>query len=109
MEKERVAKGKTYWTLTTYQGEIAAIETIDVNLPNDIENFKAGNYFPTKEEALNMIRKLNAVLKGADVIEMPSEEEIKSLFTCDYDSIYSCVFNSGRKDGIEWLKSKIMK
>ena len=104
MEKnQRVPKGEKYWyidtTLTVYT---------DFNYTDyDEERMDIGNCFATKEEAESMARKLRAVLKGADVVEMPSNkiivEEALRRYTKTND-LY-CAF----KNGADWLKSKIVK
>ena len=69
------------------------------------------------KEAESMARKLRAVLKGADVIEIPpyekeviaSEEIYRQK---DYDKGDYCHEQSflwGFQKGVDWLKSKIVK
>lgn len=78
-ERTRVPKGEKYWFLA-----YDSIRDKGINvLPSeeeccivDFNRCELGNYFHTKEEAESMARKLRAVLKGADVIEVPSEEEV---------------------------------
>lgn len=72
MTKTRVPKGEEYWHIGQW-GDI--LMTSEEDSPIDDWLFQCGNYFRTKDEAEAMAKKLRAVLKGADVIEMPSEEE----------------------------------
>lgn len=119
MEKTRVPKGKKYWFLA-----YDSIRDKGINvLPSeeeccivDFNRCELGNYFHTKEEAESMARKLRAVLAGADVIEMPSEEEIKEIrydrfrksgFTENFEP-YD-IFYGGFYDCIDYLSSKIVK
>lgn len=73
MEKTRVPINTDYWWISHGLG---VHFQMDNRMPFDDDCFEAGNYFHTKEEAELMARKLRAVLKGADVIEMPGEEEM---------------------------------
>lgn len=72
MKKTRVNKGEKYWFINSF-GEV--VSKTESGVIDDAKRFEAGNYFSTKEEAESMANKLRAVLDGADVIEMPSEEE----------------------------------
>lgn len=81
--------------------------------------FLLGNYFHTKEEAESMARKLRAVLNGAEVIEMPSEEEIRRYANSVIYQPSDCnrhihayevvAYARGVEKGVEYLKSKIVK
>lgn len=110
MEKIRVKKGERYWWIRLYNG-IDACADCDYRREFSTANYNDSNYFATKEEAEAIARKIRAVLKGADVIEMPSEEEMLGEIPiiddpCDY-------IGPGRRLGwrecFEWLKSKIVK
>lgn len=82
MSKTRVKNGEKYWFINTNaaQTNMWADWDMEGNYPSiDKARLKNGNYFNTKEDAEVCARKLRAVLKGADVIEMPSEEEIESV------------------------------
>lgn len=72
-KKQRVKKGETYWFITSL---LDVQQNWDWCTNIERNRFERGNYFNTKEEADAMVSKLRAVLKGADVIEMPSEDEI---------------------------------
>lgn len=119
MEKTRVSKGENYWCID--RGLDVGANT-DVNNYFDEVMFRVGNYFHTKEEAESVARKLRAVLKGADVIEMPSEEEIEDAMKTSVTESIMCVapyesFTPKATDllecawlkGAEWVKSKIVK
>lgn len=120
MEKTRVSKGENYW----YIDEFGRVQSCTDNYEPypSLVRFKTGNYFLTKEEAKSMAHKLNAVLKGADVIETPSEEEISKQATDiawnrqdDYydeeGNVIQCYGEcyDSAKDMYKWLKSKIVK
>lgn len=75
-----------------------------------------GDCFSTKEEADAMVNKFKAVLQGADVIEMPSEEDITDkIFSTTGEvvgpegeiTVFHCMKIS--KKVLEWIKSKIIK
>lgn len=69
---ERVMKGEEYYTINI----CGVIEShVELYMSFDNSCYESGNYFITSEQALAMIEKLKKVLKGADVIEMPSEED----------------------------------
>lgn len=120
MEKTRVKKGEPYWFVDI---DGRAWDRYERNEVMDSVLFDTDNYFHTKEEAERMCKKFLAVLKGADVIETPSEEEIETYKKtleypptpgCDYmervvteTSNYS--YLHGFQLGINWLKSKIVK
>ena len=70
MEKTRVPKGEKYWFINCF-GEV--VSTTEQGIIDNYYRFNVGNYFHTKEEANTMTRKLRAVLKGTDVIEISSE------------------------------------
>lgn len=73
---ERVKKGEKYWHIGQW-GDI--LMDYEGGSPIDDWLFQYGNYFATEEQAESMSKKLRAVLNGADVIEMPSEEEMHSI------------------------------
>lgn len=121
MEKKRVPYGEKFWFIRT-DGRI--------NYGREYEDlycnafFNCGNYFHTKEEAERMKRLFDAVLNGADVIQMPSEEEIKLAsneeINCwceegdphqyvDCDICATPVYRKMFIKGANWLKSKITK
>lgn len=126
---------KTYWTIdnTGYVFEI-----YDQNYSTDNMRYEIGNYFATQDQAEEMAKKLKAVLKGADVIEMPNEKEMleaRPTFPMFDDDKFAkeaaeeyCANNGlpagacasqishghncmyeGFLAGVNWLKSKIIK
>lgn len=108
MEKTRVPKGEKYWYINDC---LYVSEGYERGICISEVHFIKSNYFHTKEEAEAMARKLRAVLKGADVIEMPSEDDMLGAIPiiddpCDY-------IGPGRRLGwsecYTWLKSKIVK
>lgn len=105
---ERVNKGEKYWFIDP---NLRVRYTIDTNLFVDDDFFTIGNYFHTEEEAEAMAHKLRAVLKGADVIEMPSERDIKAVAIrhCGPLAQWSGSTVDAFIDCAEWLKSKIVK
>ena len=115
MEKTRVNKGERYWIVLLTGNGCRVIEAREGEVTsskptlND-ECYEFGNYFHTREEAESMANKLRAVLKGADVIEMPSEEEYEKIIP---QRICSDEFASGEDNGYwngyNYLKSKIVK
>lgn len=75
---ERVEKGEKYYVLLMDKFGIYPLGHRDYRQQSDELLFEAGNYFHTKEEAEAMASKLRAVLAGAEVIEMPSEEKLEA-------------------------------
>ena len=115
MEKKRVERGEQYWFASLYSGE--GLLTINEESDFDEVNITVGNCFSTKAEAESMAKKLRAVFNGADVIEMPSEEEIvdaaeEHVEACDEEG-YPYADDEDAKaafgNGVAWLKSKIIK
>ena len=116
---ERVKKGEKYWFVEVFAFSPFVESCTEINSIGDDNRFNCGNYFHNRKEAELMARKLRAVLKGADVIEMPSAEEIKQYAdTAIYNPkdgdrrVHTCEvisYASGIENGIEWLKSKIVK
>lgn len=99
MSMERVKKGRKYYYI---DDRMFILECIETGSPIDDARYKVGNYFHSPHKLSDMSFKLEKVLKGADVIEMPSEEEINhqsELYT------YPPLF----KAAINWLESKIVK
>lgn len=90
---------------------------MDVRDTIDDDCYELGNYFHTEEEAESCVRKLCAVLNGASVIKVPSEEEISresdySAHKMDIDdgeTPNSGLYWRGWGDAVRWLKSKIVK
>ena len=72
MEKKRVEKGENYYYINAF-GEVAFDIDYHIGIAN--QNYEIGNYFRSKESAEAMVSKLYAVFAGADVIQMPSEED----------------------------------
>jgi hypothetical protein len=117
MEKTRVPYGERYWYLVFFGGEVLIYSNTERNFTDDNQHFAMGNYFYTKEEAESMARKLRAVLNGAEVIEMPSEEECTNAADEHIELCSEECFPYQNEDearaafcnGIDWLKSKIVK
>lgn len=122
MKKTRVPYGEKFWFIRTDGRINYGLEYEDLYCK---DFFDCGNYFATKEEAEQAARKIRAVFAGADVIEMPSEEEIKK--SVDYIAS-ECVaeptgwieelqrpelsfkdLKDAIVEGINLLKSKIVK
>lgn len=122
---ERVENvGKYYFINNLFEVE----SDYDCRFDTDNIRFDTDNYFTIEEQAEDMARKIRAVLKGADVIEMPSEDEILKAARerTERHSIaevelhkglgklygYSRIENAETvsfKAGVEYLKSKIIK
>lgn len=115
MKKTRVNKGEIYfyiWTDCYLNFEVHYATDFWDKLNND--DFEKGNYFHTAEEAGQMIHKLRAVLKGADVIEMPSEKDAEfesnkllELSGHDGDERTEDAYLDGFADCLHWLESKV--
>lgn len=78
-------------------------------------DYANGNYFNTKEEAEAMADKIRKVLNGADVIEMPSEEDFYNeefktnhYFIAKDGAAVVGAHQTGFKHCYDWLKSKIV-
>lgn len=69
---ERVKEGEVYWYID-FSGIWYVDYLTDLGDEDNITHYITGNYFHTKEEAESMIYKFKAVLKGAEMIEMPSD------------------------------------
>lgn len=111
---ERVKKGEKYWYVICDCDGFYIGEWTDNRCGGDNALFELGNYFATKEEAEAMANKLRAVLKGAEVIELPSEEEIWDEANKRYPRRWSGDRENSEKfdvfmDGAEWLKSQLTK
>lgn len=108
MSKTRVPKGEKYWFIN---------ENFDIEYDYeqysicDDRRFDLDNYFITEEKAQVVAKKLRAVLKGADVIEMPSEEEYEKIIPqrigCSDE--FAAGEGNGYWHGYNYLKSKIVK
>lgn len=122
MEKERVKKGNHYFWIDYYGNEFGVFMDTDWRMKCSNERYESGNYFLSSDDANKAVSKLRAVLKGADVIEMPSDEDMKQ----NIENISRSVQKSyGESDGVydapigacldsavkvvEYLKSKIVK
>lgn len=104
MEKTRVPYGESYWWINSVY---AVCEDKDWNTSTVKASYKAGNYYKTKEEAEAMARKLRAVLKGAEVIEMPSEEELKEIPIKKVEGdAYIDAYFTGVMDILDWIKHR---
>ncbi|MCQ2166400.1 MAG: hypothetical protein MJY49_03075 [Bacteroidales bacterium] len=78
MKKTRLPRMKKYWYIQIEEDSVCVNWDVDNHNASANEDFERGNYFHTKEDAEAMIEKLRKVLAGADVIEIPSEEDIVS-------------------------------
>lgn len=109
MKKTKVIYGDSYW-IVDIDGNVR--DRDDWRGVIDSRLRKIGNYFTSKEEAEEMASKLRAVFAGADVIEMPSEEEMlkaRPTFPMEYDPWDAKNIREGFESCYEWLKEKIMK
>ena len=111
MKKKRVEFGEDYYFI-----DITTQICCGCELHSGIESklFDAGNYFTTKGEAEACVRKLRAVLAGADVIQLPSENEINqaSVWNAyDHDGDLDYIDCEAERfiDGVNYLKSRIIK
>lgn len=122
MGKTRVPKGKHYFWIDYYGNEFGVFMDTDWRMECSNERYESGNYFLSSDDANKAVSKLRAVLKGAEVIEMPSEEEIKASQGRIEDEvvfnirdangsqlIYCNAINKGAELMADWLKSKIVK
>lgn len=108
---ERVRKGERYWYL---RGNLEVAPAEETDSIFDRSAYLNLDYFHTKEEAESMLKKLRAVLKGADVIEMPSEEEIaEKINECGFrigkELTDVIIASAGALEMANYLKSKIVK
>lgn len=108
---ERVKKGEKYWWIQVNCYDIVLQSRIESGSFEDDSLYKQGNYFASYEDAEVMARKLRIVLKGADVIEMPSEEEIKERLNMIIPTqpVEPWCVEGYCKHIIEFIKSKIVK
>lgn len=101
---ERVKKGEEYWFIDRDGGILWRYEAYSCQ---DDMMFDCNNYFHTKEEVESMVRKIRAVFKGAEVIEMSSEDElrgfVKGVGKVSEETAYVLM------KYYRWLKSKIVK
>lgn len=112
MKATRVKKFEKYWMIDS---DLMLVHFIDDRKRCSNTDFANGNYFNTKEEAEAMADKIRKVLNGADVIEMPSDEDItEKIFNTTGDvvgregeiTVSHCMKTA--KIVVEWLKSKIV-
>ena len=114
---ERVKKGEKYWFVEVFAFSPFVESCTEFNSIGDDNRFYCGNYFHNRKEAELMARKLRAVLKGADVIEMPKyveefnagEEIYIQKGYSDGEYCHKQSFCWGFQEGIEWLKSQLTK
>lgn len=115
---ERLNKGEKYWFIS---GLFTVEARCEAHSIMDAELLKVNNYFPASEYTPKMVdeiaKKLRAVLNGADVIDMPSEEECETFavelareeaFVCETFSTRADWRMSSRMT-VDWLKTKIVK
>lgn len=112
---KRVKEGEKYWYIGWQTHGYYIGHTIDIRSIWDDKKAGFHNYFHTREEAESMVRKLRAVLKGADVIKMPSKNEVDDIVWDHahkggyaHDRCYP-IFRDGWETCYEWLKGKIIK
>lgn len=110
---KRVKKGEKYWFI---YDRFEVSFSIEDNSPISNKHFETNNYFHTKEEAEAMAKKIRKVLNGAEVIKMPSEEDVynKEFKTNPYffgkdGADVVCAHQEGFNHCFEWFKSKIVK
>lgn len=106
---ERVLRGDDYYYF--YHNSLFICVDCDFRNTIDDARYEIGNYFRTKEEAEAMAEKIRKVLEGADVIEMPSEGDIKAIAIrhCGPLAQWSGSTVDAFIECAEWLKSKIVK
>ena len=112
---QRVKKGCHYFWIDYRDGFRIHADT-DWRQECSTTRFEKGNYFLSTDEAEKVVSKLRAVLKGADVIEMPSEEDFYNeefktnhyFFAKDGAAVVGA-HQIGFKHCYDWLKSKIVK
>lgn len=111
--------GQKYYSAALIDGDFYTIEKFDTRGFSNNTAYDIGNYFHTKDDAKQVCDKLRAVLRGADVIETPSNEEtIASREQCMKDDVrtrfgnilcYNDFYVKGWMACLEWFKSKILK
>ena len=105
---ERVKKGERYWSIvfdSLFNDDGFCVIYYYEGLVDDVFSeirFKRHNYFSSKEEAELMANKLRAVLKGADVIKMPSIYDVTVRLEDYVPDWYIIKF-------YHWLESKLIK
>lgn len=113
---KRVEKGERYWCVGGDMNPIEAIAGFDWAM--DTLRFEAGNCFKDYHECFVMCNKLRHVLAGADVIQMPSEDELKQkadehalsvFYKYNDEEINEQTCKDSFLESIEWLKSKTIK
>ena len=113
MDRTRMPKDEKYWRIWAMDNHFEIRDTIDDYGAISTQMYEMGNYFHTEESALSAARKFRAVLKGADVIIMPSEEEKDNhrpeIKVEGMNGVEYCCFLSGFCYCYNWLKSKIVK
>lgn len=103
----RVNKEEMYWFVDELGNIDSAYE--DERIIDDLR-YESGNYFHSYVEAVPLSKKIEAVLKGADVIEMPSKEEMLNSLPSDWSfEQYMSGVGIGWHKCYDWLKSKIVK
>lgn len=99
MGKTRVQKGEGYWRLEQQGDFLAVVYLHDFYTYANNRDFEQGNYFLDESSASSARRRIFAVLAGADVIEMPSEEELIEKATDYAKTIYLEEALGGWEDG----------
>ena len=113
MEKKRVPKGERYWYLTFDDDGLIFWDWVidDYGGVEHKNRYDFNNYFYSATEAESIAKKIRAILKGAEVIEMPDEEEVEDAIA---DEFYDNPYTTEKEEyafrrGVNWLKSKIVK
>ena len=118
MEKKRVKEGNLYWYIgERSNGDLSVMSTTEMDCFQDLDRFENGNYFTDPDEAKLIERKICSIFGGAEVIDVPSGTEIvdaaeEHIEACDEDGCpYADVEDAKAAfgNGVEWLKSKIVK
>ena len=114
---ERVKKGEKYWFID-FSGMYVVDWLTEFYDEENTTHFLTKNYFHTEEEAEAMARRFRAVLKGAEVIEIPNKPlgptDIKNNHLRGYVPERLSIndlkaFALGFWEGCDWLASKIVK
>lgn len=95
MEQKIVEKGEKYWCVGEDMNPLEAV--YGENWALDVLRLEAGNCYTDYHECYVMCGKLRAVLAGADVIQMPSEDEIWKEANARYPRRWSGDRENGEK------------
>lgn len=109
---ERVNKGEIYWCINTRDMLHLINYRADEYSEFDDEMFNSNNYFNTREGVEVIARKIYAIFNGADVIEMPSINDVMNRLphAAGYEQNMQLTgYRHGYCNCYDWLKSKIVK